>query len=895
MQVTAGMLAVQPGQLQPGPLGVVHGQNHLEQRMAGQRADRGQHLHQLLERDLLVLRPARSASRTRASSSRERRVAGQVGAQHQGVDEEPDQVIQRLIRPPGDRRPGRDVVPAPSRDNNTASAACSTMNTVAPSPGPARPAARAPGRHLHPARHAPVAGHRPAAAGRRAAPAPAGRPGQAVPPVGQLPGQQAVRVVLGAEQLPLPQRVVRVLDRQAPTAGPAPRSRAAYGRRRSRPAAPIDQPSLAMWCITSTSTCSAGAARSSQARHGSLGRQVERVPADRATAAATSSSATVDDLQPPGRLRPGQDLLVRLPVRHRRTPCAAPRAARPRPAAPRSSASAVQLPAQPHAPAARCRTRPGPPAGPGTTAAAGRTTAAPAPAAAAAGQRPPRRGRAASTARPARPTVGASNSARSGTSAPNTARTRLDQPHRQQRVPAQVEEIIIEPDRVQAQHVGEQPAQNSSAPVTGPRPAAPAAAVRRRQRPPVELPVRRSPAARRAPPPPRDHVLRQPPRRVLPHRRARSSRPTSPTGIAGRGPRSRPAAIPGLVLPDTTAAWATPGQAASTASTSPGSTRNPRIFTCSSARPRNSSCPPGRPPRPVPGPVHPLPAGTERARHEPLRRQPRPGPDSRGPAAPRPRTAPRPPPAAPAPATHRARTPGCWRPARPIGTGPAVRRWPAWPGGRRTPLPRSARTGCPAGAAGSARRSGPPLRRQRLPAAATACAAPEHPAAGSSRQTASMRRHAVHHRHPLPRRSPRPARRVPAPVRTGHHQRRARQQRPEELPDRHVETDTATAAAPGPRPPAGTGLHPRQPVRHTAVRRSPRPWAARSTPTCRSHRPDPPAAAPPGTRPVSHRRPGHGRRRPRVIQHDHRHRPPGTASADCRSASTTTGAGCRPA
>ena len=59
-------------------------------------------------------RAASQNSRTRSSSVGERRVAGQVGAQDQGVDEEPDQVIQRLVGPPGDRGPDRDVVPAPS-------------------------------------------------------------------------------------------------------------------------------------------------------------------------------------------------------------------------------------------------------------------------------------------------------------------------------------------------------------------------------------------------------------------------------------------------------------------------------------------------------------------------------------------------------------------------------------------------------------------------------------------------------------------------------------------------------------------------------------------------------------------------------------------------------------
>ena len=42
-----------------------------------------------------------------------------------------------------------------------------------------------------------------------------------------------------------------------------------------------------------------------------------------------------------------------------------------------------------------------------------------------------------------------------------------------------------------------------------------------------------------------------------------------------------------------TAASVMPGQAASAASISAGSMRKPRILTCSSARPRYSSCPSG--------------------------------------------------------------------------------------------------------------------------------------------------------------------------------------------------------------------------------------------------------------------------------------------------------------
>ena len=133
---------------------------------------------------------ARPASRTRPSSCSERRVPGQVGAQHQRVDEEPDQVIQRLIGPPRHRasRPGYPS-PAPSRDSSTASAACTTMNNVTPC---ARASARQPRMHL---RRRPPAAPRarggwppPGAAGQPAAPAPPAPP--PAPPASTPPARQ---------------------------------------------------------------------------------------------------------------------------------------------------------------------------------------------------------------------------------------------------------------------------------------------------------------------------------------------------------------------------------------------------------------------------------------------------------------------------------------------------------------------------------------------------------------------------------------------------------------------------------------------------------------------------------------------------------------------------------
>ena len=79
-------------------------QHHLEQRVPRQRPRRIEHLHQPLERQVLVRhRPQGCRARTRPSSSREARVARGVGAQHQRVDEEPDQLVQRRIGAARDR------------------------------------------------------------------------------------------------------------------------------------------------------------------------------------------------------------------------------------------------------------------------------------------------------------------------------------------------------------------------------------------------------------------------------------------------------------------------------------------------------------------------------------------------------------------------------------------------------------------------------------------------------------------------------------------------------------------------------------------------------------------------------------------------------------------------
>ena len=112
------------------------------------------------------------------------------------------------------------------------------------------------------------------------------------------------------------------------------------------------------------------------------------------------------------------------------------------------------------------------------------------------------------------------------------------QPHRQQRVAAEGEEVILGPDLIhaQAQDLSEHLAQDLFP--RRHRPPAPATSsriVRSRQRRPVHLPVHRQRQPAQHHHRSRHHVLRQPPRREHPHRHRQ---PTS-TGVSGTAATSR--------------------------------------------------------------------------------------------------------------------------------------------------------------------------------------------------------------------------------------------------------------------------------------------------------------------------------------------------------------------
>ena len=207
-----------------------------------------------------------------------------------------------------------------------------------------------------------------------------------------------------------------------------------------------------------------------------------------------------------------------------------------------------------------------------------------------------------------------------------------DQLHREQRVAAQLEEVVVHARPAPGRSTSAQIAASASS--TGVR-GATYRALRRRAAPARAAPCgpacrSASAAARRSTTnaagtmysgscSPQVRAQRRPPSHASPDRR-RPPAACSP-GASSRTTTTRLAHVRVL--------------RAARASISPSSMRKPRIFTCWSTRPRNSSVPVGPPAHPVAGAVHPrarLGARTDRARSAPPSAPA--GPGSR---APRPR------------------------------------------------------------------------------------------------------------------------------------------------------------------------------------------------------------------------------------------------------------------
>ncbi|GLZ28503.1 hypothetical protein Lesp02_06930 [Lentzea sp. NBRC 105346] len=214
--VRAGRLPRDPqtGQFEVAVGGVLQADHDLEQRVPRQRPGRVEHLDEPVERHVLVRVRGQRDLADALDQLGERRVAGHIGPQHQRVDEEPDEVVQRVVGAAGDRSAERDVgARAEPRQQRRQTRLQHHEQARLATPGQRRELGVHLGADLEAQVLAAVRGDRgprPVQRQRQLL----GNPGERLGPVRQLGGEGAVRVVLAAEQFSLPQGVVRVLHGQ---------------------------------------------------------------------------------------------------------------------------------------------------------------------------------------------------------------------------------------------------------------------------------------------------------------------------------------------------------------------------------------------------------------------------------------------------------------------------------------------------------------------------------------------------------------------------------------------------------------------------------------------------------------------------------------------------------
>ncbi|GEM30495.1 hypothetical protein NN3_15020 [Nocardia neocaledoniensis NBRC 108232] len=249
LQIELGELGVvvdaahrQTRQLQRGLLVVLERQHHLEQRMTRLRPRRVEHLDEPLERHVGVRERLQVGLAGLVEQGRERRGALDLRTQHQGVDEHADQVVERLVATACHRGADGDVAGAAGpgeqhgqravhdhEQRRVVAAAQFHQGALGLAGDDEAVGAAAVGRH----RRARVIGGQHQLVGQI---------GEFACPVVDLGGDQRLRVVLGAEHLALPQRVIGVLDRQFGPGRRLPRGARGVGhddiarQRRHRPA-----------------------------------------------------------------------------------------------------------------------------------------------------------------------------------------------------------------------------------------------------------------------------------------------------------------------------------------------------------------------------------------------------------------------------------------------------------------------------------------------------------------------------------------------------------------------------------------------------------------------------------------------------------------------------------
>ena len=106
-------MAVTLAQLEHRLRGVLEGQHDLEERMAREGTDGVEDLDQPLEGQLLMGVSGQIRGTHPGQQLTEAGVSGSIGAQNQGINEETDQFLERVIGAAGNRAADRDICAGP--------------------------------------------------------------------------------------------------------------------------------------------------------------------------------------------------------------------------------------------------------------------------------------------------------------------------------------------------------------------------------------------------------------------------------------------------------------------------------------------------------------------------------------------------------------------------------------------------------------------------------------------------------------------------------------------------------------------------------------------------------------------------------------------------------------
>ncbi len=211
--------AVEPGQGGLDPAVVLQDEHDLEQRVASEGAGGLYGLDQVMEGEILVLVGGEVEVADPRDELAEGGMAGEIGAEDQGVDEEADEVLEGLVQSAGGGGSDGDVVAgAESAEEGGQSRLEDHEQGGAAVVGQGQQAAVQAGVQVDGDGAAAVAGG-PGTSVIHGQAEFFGHPGEPPPPERELLGQEAAGIVGFAEQLALPAGVIGILDRQGREVG----------------------------------------------------------------------------------------------------------------------------------------------------------------------------------------------------------------------------------------------------------------------------------------------------------------------------------------------------------------------------------------------------------------------------------------------------------------------------------------------------------------------------------------------------------------------------------------------------------------------------------------------------------------------------------------------------